>query len=346
MFDFKKKITDIHYGEKPFWFSALFLIPACVYFLAVSLKNCSYIVKFRKEKKVKPYVICVGNITTGGVGKTPIVMEIANNLTNKGKRVCVLSRGYGGKLSGRKPVLVRDYEKIILDDPFLVGDEVNLVSKNVNCPVIICKNRVAAANYAYEKLNTEIIVMDDGFSHRKIHRDLNIIVWDAKKLYGNGSMLPLGPLREPLSEVWRADKIIFVDKNNEINKKLKEYALSLRLPYFICKMDNGEIYNINGEHLNAGANVLAFSGIGSPEQFYKKLNDFNVVKTISFDDHYKYSQKNVNDIIAAADKCGADAIITTEKDMVKISRFQNVEKIYALKLKPALDIEGVLKEVQ
>lgn len=345
MNDFKKNITDFHYGKKSTLLSLLFFIPACIYFAIISIKNFLYRINILKEKKAKPYIICIGNLTTGGVGKTPIVIEIANYLQNMGKNVCILSRGYGGKIDNSKPILVKD-EKILIDNANLVGDEVNLISKNVKCAVVVCKNRLEGANFAYEKLKSEIVVMDDGFSNRKIKKDLNILLFDTKKLTGNGFCLPLGPLREPLSETKRADKILFIDKNNKKNEKLDNFTSKLKIPYSVCKMENDKIYNIKtGEVLSESKDIIAFSGIGSPEQFYEKLNNFNLKDTISFNDHVEYNQKTIDEIVEQAKKMNAKYILTTEKDMVKLLKFKNIENIYVLKLKPKLNFDEILKEV-
>ena len=344
MKDFKKQITDFHYGKPSVLFSLGLFIPSIFYSAAIKIKNFLYEINFLKEKKVKPFVICIGNLTTGGVGKTPVVIELVNYLTNKDKKVCVLSRGYGGNLGKKEPCIIKNYDKILVDDVDLTGDEVCLISKNVKCAVIVSSDRLKGAKYAQNELNPDYIIMDDGFSNRKLHKDLSVLLFDTKKLTGNGFCLPCGPLREPLSEIKRAQKILFINKNKEENKKLEEFKSKLKIPYSICKMQTGEIYNIKTGEILVEKEVVAFSGIGSPKQFYKKLDNFNLKKTISYNDHYKYTQKDIDKINEAMVQSGANAVITTEKDMVKILKFNNIDKFYALKLKPEIDLDKILAD--
>ena len=345
MNDFKKQITDFHYGKPSILLSLWLFAPSIFYNAIIKIKNFLYEINFLKEKKVKSYVICVGNITTGGVGKTPVVIEIANYLTGKGKKVCILSRGYGGKLGKKEPCIVKNYDEILINDVNLTGDEVCLISKNVKCAVVVSSDRLKGAKCAETELNAQYIIMDDGFSNRKLYKNLSILLFDTKKLTGNGFCLPMGPLREPISEIKRAQKILFIDKNNEKNEKFEQFRAELKIPYSICKMQTGEIYNIKtGEILKEAKDVIAFSGIGSPEQFYKKLDNFNLKKTISYNDHYEYSQNDIDKINEKALKNGASAIITTEKDMVKILKFNNIDKFYALKLSPEIDLDNLLAD--
>lgn len=344
MKDFKKHITDFHYGKSSLLLNFIFFIPSVFYSIIIKFKNFLYEKKILKEEKINAKVICVGNLTTGGVGKTPVVIELANYLSDKGKKVCVLSRGYGGKLGKKEPSVIKNYNEILIDDADLTGDEVNLISHRVkNSSVIVSSNRLKGAKYAYEKLNSDIIIMDDGFSNRTLYKDLNILLFDIKKLTGNGFCLPMGPLREPVSEMKRAQKILFIDKNGEKSENFDKFRAKINLPYSICEMETGEFYNIKtGELLQDKKNITAFSGIGSPEQFYKKLNSFNLKKTISYNDHYKYSQQDVDEINKIANENNSDAIITTEKDMVKILKFNNIENIYALKLSPKINPDELL----
>lgn len=347
MKDFKKTITDFHYGKPSFLLSVSFFIPSIFYSLIIKIKNFLYLSKILKEGKVKPYVICIGNLTTGGVGKTPVVIEIANYLSNKGKKVCILSRGYGGKLDKKTPSIVKNYDEVLINDVNLTGDEVNLISNRVkNSAVVVSPDRLKGAQFIEAKLKADFIIMDDGFSNRKLYKDFNILLFDTKKLTGNGFCLPMGPLREPLSEINRANYILFIDKNNEKNEKIEQFTAELKVPHSICKMQTGRIYNIKtGEILKDDLPVIAFSGIGSPEQFYKKLNNFNLKKTVSYNDHYEYSQNDIDEINEKALKNGASAIITTEKDMVKILKFNNIENFYALKLQPEINLDEILKKM-
>lgn len=346
--DLKKKITDFHYGKSSILLSLLFYIPSIFYSIAIKIKNRLYEKNILKEEKMSPYIICVGNLTTGGVGKTPIVIELANFFFKMGKKTVVISRGYGGYLNNREVNLIKTYDKIIVDNAELSGDEVALIAKKTgNVAILTCKDRKKAVLYAKEKLNAEIIIFDDGFSNRKVKKDLNIVLVDANKMFGNGALLPLGPLREPVCEIKRADKVIVVNKDNIKNPALDEFLADLTIPWLPCDMLNGAIYNIKtGEILRQDCrNVVAFSGIGQPKQFYAQLNSwFNLLKTVSFDDHVKYSQQMIDSIAQMKNETGAEAIITTEKDMVKLGCFRNIFDIYALELRPRLDIQKLFQQ--
>ncbi len=215
MKNFKEKITGFHY-KKPLSFLDLplfliLLIPSVFYSFIIIFKNILYTIGLLKEGKAKAKIICVGNLTTGGVGKTPIVIEFCKYLSKKGKKVSSLSRGYGGKLKGIN--IIKDFNNgILIDNANLTGDEVQLIAKNstpeADYAVVTSSNRLKGANYAAKNLNVEIIIMDDGFSNRKIKKDLTLLLFDSKKFIGNGFLLPLGALREPLVEIKRADGIV------------------------------------------------------------------------------------------------------------------------------------------
>ncbi len=344
MGDLNKKITDFHYGKKSPLFFLLFLLPSILYFIVISIKNYLYEIGFFVEEKVNAYVICVGNLTTGGVGKTPVVIEIANYLSSLNKRVTILTRGYGGKLDKKQIHLVKSGNEILIDDSNLSGDEVNLIAHSTkNVGIVVSADRVAGAKYAIEKLDADIILMDDGFSNRKIYKDLNLILIDEFKMFGNNKVLPLGPLREPVSEIKRANKVLFINKNEIKNKKYYDFIEKLKKPYSVCKMILSEAYNIKtGEILEVDKDIIAFSGIGQPEQFYSSLAEkYNIKGTMSFNDHFEYSQKIMDEIVLKMKETNSEAIITTEKDMVKLLKLNNIDNVFVVKLKADFDVESI-----
>ncbi len=342
------KIQRLHYlKSKHTFFMCALLVPSFFYKIGINIKNFLYEIKIFKERKVAAKVICIGNLTTGGVGKTPIVIEIANQLSQNNK-VCVISRGYKGKLSSKNINVIKDYEKILIDDPYLSGDEPNLIAKNIpNSMLITSANRVAAANYAIEKYGAEIIILDDGFTNRKLKKDLQILLFDTEKMVGNGKLLPAGPLREPMKEIKRGDKILLVNKN------AKEFELTENIikffnykPIEVCNVVPDIYINPNTEEKisKKQKNVYAFCAIGQPDSFYNFLKkDFNVLGVSTYSDHHKYTEADLKELEQNALSRGADAIITTEKDYVKISEY-NFSKIplFVLKLKNELNIERLL----
>ncbi len=342
------KIQRMHYSKfRHTPLMCALLAPSFFYNIGINIKNFLYEKNILKGKKVPAKVICVGNLTTGGVGKTPIVIEIANYLS-KTHKVCVISRGYKGELSSKKVNIIKDYEKIIISDPKLSGDEPNLIAKNLTYAMLItCADRVKAANYAIEKHDAEIIILDDGFTNRKLKKDVQILLFDAEKMVGNGKLLPAGPLREPIKEIKRADKILVINKNT------KEFELTENIIKFF-QYKNIEVCNVvpdiiinpkTGEKINKKQkNIYAFCAIGQPDSFYNFLKkDFNILGITTYSDHHKYTNKNLKELEQDAISRGAEAIITTEKDYVKISE-HNFSKIplFVLKLKNEVNTERLL----
>lgn len=334
----KTKITKLHYTKEPrgLFFS---LLKFCSIFYGIGsrLKNELYDRNILTPQKVDAYVISVGNFTTGGVGKTPVVAEIARYFVNKGEKVAIISRGYGGKLNNKRVNVISDGINLYYKAD-MAGDEPYWLAVNLNmCAVLTCSNRVKAANYAIKELGVTRIILDDGFQHRKIHRDLDIVLVDSEKMFGNENLLPAGPLREGLEGFKRVDRLLIVSKNIEhtrAEKLAKIMEKKQGIKAFVANVEPDYAYNImTGEHLEAGAEVTAISAIGQPEQFYKFLEkDYKIKSKITFDDHHQYTLDDISKIDGV--------IVTTEKDAVKLSLL-NRPNIYALKLKTVLDVEGL-----
>lgn len=158
------------------------------------------------------FVISVGNMTTGGVGKTPVVAEIAKYLINNGEKVAIVSRGYGGKLDNKNINVISDGKEIFYDTK-MSGDEPYWLATNTKAIVLTCKNRFKASKFATEKFGVTKIILDDGFQHRKLYRDLDIVLMDSEKGLGREKLLPAGPLREGLEAFKRINKFVIVSKN-------------------------------------------------------------------------------------------------------------------------------------
>lgn len=328
---------------------ALLALPALVYFIIIKIRNFLYRKKILKTFRPHHYTISVGNLTTGGTGKTPITAEIANYFVKKGEYPAILSRGYGGELSNKEVNVISNGEKINYEAK-QSGDEPYWLAQHCKgAAVLTCSSRIKAAQFAKKELHCTKLILDDGYQHQKLERDLNILVVDSEKQFSNGCVLPLGALREPLSEIKRADKIVVVNKNFN-DKKARTFARYLRKKYhkpsFVCSMEPDEIYNIiTGKPLDEAKAVIAFSAIAQPEQFYKYLRRFEVMETKDFPDHHIYTESDLRDLGILKNKYGAEAMITTEKDSVKLKEIAtDKDEIYALKLKPALNLKGLLDE--
>lgn len=339
----KTNITKLHYDKKAqgiLYKSLKFC--SIFYGIGSKFKNFLYDNKILSSQKVNAYVISVGNFTTGGVGKTPVVAEIARYFVDKGERVAIISRGYGGKLNNKNINIISDginlYHKADM-----AGDEAYWLAVNLNlCVVITCSNRVKAANYAIEKYGVTKIILDDGFQHRKIARDLDIVLVDSDKMFGNENLLPAGPLREGMEGFKRLNKLIVVSKNIKHSKAEKLANIISKkqgVETCICKIEPDYVYNIKtGEHLQHNADIIAMSAIGQPEQFYNFLEpNFKIKQKITFDDHHQYSIDDIKNL--------KGNIVTTEKDAVKLALLDR-DNIFALKLKTVLNVEKLCYNCQ
>lgn len=255
-------------------------------------------IKFTKSAKIGRPVICIGNLTAGGTGKTPVAISLAKLLQEKNKNPFFISRGYGGKL---KDILVDNQKHTAVE----VGDEPLLLSRQA--PVIINSDRYQAAQKAL-KTGAELIIMDDGFQNPGLYKDLSFLVFDGGFGYGNGLAIPAGPLRENLkSGLKRAQAIIIIGEDKH----------SLETKFNNLPVFKGRIQAIEPKVSNK--NVIAFAGIGRPQKFYDSLRqlNFNIVETIDFPDHHQYTTAELQKIVAQAQDKGA-LIFTTSKDFVKI----------------------------
>ena len=345
----KTYISKLHYKKELNGIEKVVLfvlkIASIPYFIVSSVKNYLYKKNIMKEYDIGCKIISVGNLTTGGTGKTPITAEIANYFVGKGEKVCIVSRGYKGKLDNSKPNLISDGETIFYDAS-LAGDEPFWLSKSCKgAAVVTCSNRRKGIEFYKQKTGCNLFIMDDGFQHRKVKRDLNLLVIDGEKKFGNELILPAGPLREPLTEIYRADKIIIVNKKTH-NRGLRGYKRvlerALNKPVFLCDMKLAHPYNIYSNEPFNYERVLAFCAIGQPEQFFNLLTA-NVVGQEVFEDHHDYTEDDIKYLINKAKEHCAEALITTEKDAVKILKLKNSKniKIYAAKLVPDLNIEEI-----
>lgn len=249
--------------------------------------------------KSKLPVICVGNFTMGGAGKTPATLSIYQLLVELNLNPCILSRGYGGKALG--PLLV---DKTITSAS-IVGDEPYMMAQYA--PVVISKNRKLGAQHI-EKLGYDCIIMDDGFQNPSISKDLSICVVDTGSPIGNGCVFPAGPLREPLARAQkRCNGIVYIG-----SESINIFEHSPRLPQFVSRIIPSKANTLPKQ-------VLAFAGIGRPDKFYDTLKSMNVsvVAAHNFPDHHPYSKEDLENLKLRAESLGVE-MVTTEKDWVKL----------------------------
>jgi tetraacyldisaccharide 4'-kinase len=316
-------------------------------------------------------VISIGNITAGGTGKTPLVAYVASILAERGEMVCILSRGYGRK-DPKNRVLVSDGENILAtadesgDEPFELANK--LLGKAI---VIADADRVAAAEWAKRKFGVTIFVLDDGFQHRKAKRDVDIVCIDATNPFGGGKMLPAGRLREPPHNLSRADVVVITRGDLVDNIADLKFQISNLAPDAEVFFAKNKIVRLVGlEEFNAatqrtqseekeerdGRNVnrsigsrpaFAFCGLGNPQNFVDLLeqNDIAVNGSIAFRDHHIYSQKDIERIESEAKIAGADILLTTAKDAVKLSHFKFQIPCFVVEIEMNVDGAGELEKL-
>jgi tetraacyldisaccharide 4'-kinase len=296
--------------------------------------------------KIGAPVISVGNLTTGGTGKTPLVEWIARAQAQQQKRVCILTRGYGRQHPGSR-VLVSNGAEIFADARD-AGDEPLLLAESLKgeAAVICDADRVAAARWAIERLAAELFVLDDGFQHLRLARDFNIIAIDATNPWGNRRLLPAGNLRESPDQLVRADCIVITradDRAQTEALKSEIERLSKGRPVFLSRMKIDGWRNLSGSPSTdelKSAPVAAFCGVGNPESFFAQLrrDGYTLCHTRVFPDHHYYTHEEINTLISQSSQRGAHALLTTAKDEVKLRSLRCEMACYVVDV--AIEIEG------
>lgn len=268
-----------------------------------------------KQQRLDGVVVSVGNITTGGTGKTPMVIWLANQLAAEGKAVAVLTRGYAGvKLpadaTGGKPRRVSD-EVLVLESH--LGDRV---------PIGVGKDRYRSGR-ALERKGVNWFVLDDGFQHLRLARDADIVLVDGLAPFGGGMLIPAGRLREPLSSLRRADLVVLTRSTGEpgIERELRRYTAA---PIFHAQTELLGITRVQpgtprpATDCECAAKFFAFCAVGNPAAFFADLARWNiaVAGTARFPDHFRYTQRQVDEMEESAGERGAKAMICTEKDLL------------------------------
>ncbi len=323
-----------------------------LYGVAVKARRVLYQRGLFRVHKVGAPVISVGNLTTGGTGKTPLVEWIARALAQQQRRVCILTRGYGRQHPGSR-VLVSNGSKIF-SDAREAGDEPLLLAEKLKgeAAVICDADRVAAAHWATENLGANLFILDDGFQHLRLARDLNIVAIDATNPWGNRRLLPAGNLRESPRQLARADGIVITradDSAQTESLKSEIDRLSKGRPVFLSRMRIDGLRKLsNSKEGAAGENprsvpVAAFCGVGNPESFFGQLRGegYKLCHTRVFPDHHYYTQEEINALVSQSSQRGAHALLTTAKDEVKLRSLKVEMPCYVVDV--AIAIEGESK---
>jgi tetraacyldisaccharide 4'-kinase len=284
---------------------------ALPYGAAVRLRNLAYDRGWRRAERAAVPVVSVGNLTVGGTGKTPCVEYVARLYRERGLRVAVLSRGYGSDAGPNDEALV--LEENLPDVPHLQGAD-----------------RAALARAAVEELESEVLVLDDGFQHRRLARDLDLVLLDATDPWGGDRLLPRGLLREPPSALRRASAVILTRCDQvpaEARERLRQRVARLALGVPVAETNHRPVGLVNSDDDEAPLDLLregpvaAFCGVGNPEAFRRTLADLgaDVCAFRAYPDHHAYTRADVDDLRAWVRSAAPGRIaVTTQKDLVKL----------------------------
>ncbi len=318
--------TRIFYDDKRrIIFFPLFVV-SLVYRAVVGIRNFLYKCGLLSTQSVTCPVISVGNIMVGGTGKTPTVIMLADMLKGHGWRPAVLSRGYGGKRKNKNDAAVVSDGKAFFMGPREAGDEpVQIAESLPSVPVIVGADRALAGRLAIEKLGANVLILDDGFQHRQLTRDIDIVLLDEERPFGNGFLLPRGGLREPHRALKRADTVILTTGGSHDGPLGTGFHCShvfrgCRTPVNLIRGFDNNKYPLADL---SGKSVCAFSGIARPEGFQSMLKPLcsDLTSLIPFPDHHIYTVGDIEHIRKKYRDCGAHMLVTTVKDGVKLKEW-------------------------
>lgn len=313
------------------------------------LRYCHFIywTKIRNRLQIETPILVVGNITLGGAGKTPAVIALARELSNKGLKVGIISRGYKRKGNKRAPLEVLKNSRATES-----GDEPLLLARLSKCPIFVCANRYLAAKSLLARHSVDLIISDDGLQHYAMKRNIEVAVVDAAMQFGNRHCFPVGPLREPLDRLKSVDIILM----NLVNIGNREYNLPQEIqggpPIFSMRyskssfiklgLDSGNLSPLEfgiskWKNKHKGKNIHAIAGIAQPNNFFGLLKSYDINFTPHiFANHHSYKPQDI-------DFGNNSVVIMTEKDAVKCIEF-NKDDLWALKIEVSLD-EKIIKAI-
>ncbi len=319
-----------------------------IYYLGYSLKKSR---DLKNRKRLPRRVISVGNLTLGGTGKTPAVIAVALEALKRGFRPCILTRGYGGKAKG--PCLVSIGNGPIMDVA-AAGDEASLMAERLRgIPIVKCGDRYEGGMFALERLKSEVpdsgpgllFLLDDAFQHWRLYRDRDVLLIDGMNPFGNRKLFPSGVLREPLHEIRRADVIVLTKTGpgpagrsdvTVLRDEISRY--NPHAPIYMSEHSPSLFRTLSDTELPlatlSGKGAFLFCGIANPVSFRESLAGVGVdVKGfLAYRDHHKYRAEDLRRIKEAAQKSGSDWIVTTEKDIIKMSDLGPPENLVALRI--------------
>lgn len=300
-----------------------------LYRLVITIRHWLFDINLLKSKKFDIPIICVGNITVGGTGKTPAA-EMIIDYMHSYYHVALLSRGYGRRTSGYIEVQKNSSYRDVGDEPLQIK------LKFPDTLVVVCENRVEAIN-RIQKEHPEInlIIMDDGFQHRHVEARINVVVVDSTRPFANDDYLPAGTLRDKVESLSRAHYFLVTKCSNsmtQLDQRLWRKALqsvAYQKIYFTRAVQNDALPLYNPEaRLELGMPVVLMSGIGNPKVFVASMKErYRVLKSFNFPDHHKYSVEDLDKVASVLEQNPNAMLLTTEKDAVKLRRSRRVPEV-------------------
>lgn len=306
---------------------AVLAAAAAGYWAGVQVRDWTFSMGLRRVRRLPCRVVCVGNLTVGGTGKTPCTIALAQWLRARGHAAGILLRGYGRHGSGLTVVADTREDRSRWE---AVGDEAMLLARRLpDVPVMVGADRFQAGQEALRRFRLDVLLLDDGFQHRQLHRDLDLVLVDATDPFGGGRLLPRGRLREPVSGLSRAQAVILSRSDQASDLPGLRRCLEQIVPgaaQVLARHRPSRLTDLaGGENRSPGCllgrRLLAVSGIANPEGFHRTLTDLGAVPagTLAFPDHYAYGPADIARMRRAAEEARADLIITTEKDAIRLS---------------------------
>ena len=340
----RKRIEIVMHSEKadsPGLLAPFLRGVSAVYGAAQKIRAIGYRHNLLQSKSLPCRVIAIGNISAGGTGKTPMTIYLARELQQSGKRVAVISRGYKGAAE-KGGGIVSDGQNVLMDAGWAGDEPFMMASRLKGIPVVVGKNRHEAGMLAIREFEPDVIVLDDAYQHLKLKRDINLVLLDHDRPFGNSHLLPRGILREPLDALARADACILTrspqgadlevfSNRSKLKSVLPQIPVfsSYHAPYFyLIKSGDRTPLNDISEFLTSPEldrvkqnKVYGFSGIARNDAFQHTVGKtgFNAVGYHEFDDHHRYSATDLEDIVQTAKRAGANCLISTEKDHARIA---------------------------
>jgi tetraacyldisaccharide 4'-kinase len=328
-----------------------------LYGFAMKIRQKLYTKQIFKQENPGVPVISVGNLVLGGTGKTPTVIHIAKMLQTCGMTPAIVSRGYGG--SSKEPInVVSDGQEVLMTSATAGDEPVLLAHSLMGVPVLTGRKRILPSRHAVTHLGANIILLDDGFQHMGVAREVDLVLFDATELAGNSRIFPGGPLREPVAALHRSSAFLITGENDQNKKRSQAFADLLRtkfkgVPVFTSNVSTPTLTDYNENIINTKdmRDAFVFCAIANPKRVAASVTSLgiNISGSLEYEDHSTYYQETITALCQKAMQAKATCLITTAKDFVKVKGLHFTLPLYVLHIKqepePGFD-EFILEKIK